>query len=128
MNVQVTMPPPVDLTTIKGRQQIAWGSGDAVLALMRVSFAILFLGVITPSNSLSLNDPVSSWPCVTEERENVVNFLVTLAGQGRPELDEEFFEKCIADIALEPNLYAERIRDVADGCAYMSTLVFAESD
>ena len=94
-----------------------------------VCSAVLSLGVNTPSRSLSLNDPVSSWPCVAEgEREDVASFLVTLAGQGRPELDEEFFEKCIADVALEPNLYARRIRDAADGCVYNSTLVFAESD
>jgi ubiquinone/menaquinone biosynthesis C-methylase UbiE len=28
MNIQITTPPTVDLATIKGRQQIAWGSGD----------------------------------------------------------------------------------------------------
>ena len=101
----------------------------AVRALILACSAILLLGVNTPSHSLSLNDPVSGWPCVMEgEREDVASFLVTLAGQGRPELDEDFFEKCIADVAIEPNLYALRIRDAADGCAYMSTLVFAESD
>src|SRR5215218_572637 len=28
MNIQVTTPPTIDLTAIKERQQIAWGSGD----------------------------------------------------------------------------------------------------
>jgi ubiquinone/menaquinone biosynthesis C-methylase UbiE len=28
MNIQVTTRPTIDLTTIKGRQQVAWGSGD----------------------------------------------------------------------------------------------------
>src|SRR5215217_4678639 len=28
MNIQVTTPPTIDLTTIKARQQVAWGSGD----------------------------------------------------------------------------------------------------
>ena len=28
MNIQVTTPPTIDLTTIKARQQMAWGSGD----------------------------------------------------------------------------------------------------
>src|SRR5215213_9445453 len=28
MNIQVTTPPRIDLTTIKARQQMAWGSGD----------------------------------------------------------------------------------------------------
>jgi hypothetical protein len=98
-------------------------------ALILFCSAVLLLGVNTPSHSLSLNDPVSNWPCVAEgEREDVASLLVTLAGQGRPKLDEEFFEKCIADVASEPNLYARRIRDAADGCAYNSTFVFAESD
>src|SRR5215212_2242370 len=28
MNIQVTTPPTIDLTTIKARQQMVWGSGD----------------------------------------------------------------------------------------------------
>jgi len=28
MNIQTAIPPTVDLSTIKGRQQVAWGSGD----------------------------------------------------------------------------------------------------
>jgi ubiquinone/menaquinone biosynthesis C-methylase UbiE len=31
MNIQTTTPPAVDLATVKGRQQIAWGSGDYVI-------------------------------------------------------------------------------------------------
>jgi hypothetical protein len=82
-----------------------------------------------PSSTLSLTDPVSKWPFVLEsEREKVVSFLVALVGQGQPEMNELFFEKCISDAAWEPNLAQEQIRDAADGCAYMSTLIFAESD
>ena len=82
-----------------------------------------------PSYSLSLTDRVSDWPCVLEtKREEVATVLVTLVGQGRAEMDEHFFEQCIAGLALEPNVYDLQIRDAANGCAYLSTLVFGESD
>jgi hypothetical protein len=89
--------------------------------------ALLLFGTGAPSYALSLTDPVSSWPCVLEsEREELATLLTTVVG-GRPELDEYFFEACIAELAWEPNFYARQIRDVANGCSYMSTLVFSDS-
>jgi hypothetical protein len=86
-------------------------------------------GMSVPHSSLSLTDPISRWPFASEaERERIDNLLVLLAGQGRPEMNELFFEKCISDLAWDPNLAERSIRDAADGCAYMSTLVFAEHD
>jgi hypothetical protein len=89
----------------------------------------LCAGTGLPTSTLSLTDPVWKWQFALEaEREKIASLLVVLAGQGRPEMNELFFEKCISDVAWEPNLAQEPIRDAADGCAYMSTLVFAESD
>jgi hypothetical protein len=93
-----------------------------------VCCALLLPGAGTPSYALSLTDPVSDWPCVLEtEREKVATLLATVVG-GPPDLDEYFFEKCIDDMAWEPNFYERQIRDAANGCAFMSTLVFAETD
>jgi hypothetical protein len=89
--------------------------------------ALLLFGAAAPSYALSLTDPVSSWPCVLEsEREKVAALLAIVVG-GRPELDEYFFEECITELAWEPNFYARQIRDVANGCSYMSTLAFSDS-
>ena|SRR5215213_4823272 len=94
-----------------------------------VLFCAMYAGDGGPTNTLALTDHLSKWPCVSEaEREKVSSLLVTLAGRGREELNEQFFENCISELAWAPNLYAEQIRDAANGCAYMSTLVFAESD
>ena len=94
-----------------------------------ILFCALHAGNVGSINTLSLTDHLSKWRCVSEgEREKVVGLLVTLAGRGREDLNQEFFENCIASLAWEPNLYEREIRDAANGCAYMSTLVFAESD
>ena len=58
----------------------------------------------------------------------VASLLAILAGQGRQTLDEQFFKRCVSDAAHEPNLHDTRIQEMADACAYMSTLVFAETD
>jgi len=98
-----------------------WGKRAGCCALL------LMLGQ-APSYGLSLRDSVSSWPCALEsERQRIATYLVNLVGKGRQEMDEQFFETCMADLAFEPNMYELRIRDAANGCAYMSTLIFLES-
>jgi hypothetical protein len=94
-----------------------------------ILFCAMYAGDPGPANTLSLTDRLFKWPCVSDaERDKVATMLVTLVGQGRQGMDEHFFENCISELAWEPNLYRKRIREAASGCAYMSTLVFAESD
>ena len=92
---------------------------------------VMSAGTGAPSYTLLLTDPASKWPCVSEtERERLASLLVILAGQGRQEINQQFFEQCLSEVVQKnkPNLDDEQIRDVAAGCVYMSTLVFAESD
>jgi hypothetical protein len=105
-------------------------TGKACLVIKAIILSCaLCAGTGGPISTLSLTDPVSKWFFVFEaERENVVSLLVALVGHGRQEMNEPFFEKCISDAAWEPNLANQQIRDVANACAYMSTLIFAESD
>jgi len=94
-----------------------------------ILFCAMYAGDGGPANTLSLTDHLSKWPCVSDgERDKVANLLGTLVGQGRREMDERFFENCMSELVWEPNQYGKRIRDAANGCAYMSTLVFVESD
>ena len=89
----------------------------------------LCAGTGAPSSTLSLSDPVWKWLFALEaEREKIASLLVVLVGQGRPEMNEGFFERCISEVAWEPNLDLERISDAANACARTSTWVFAESD
>jgi hypothetical protein len=79
------------------------------------------------SYALAPADLMADWICTSsEERRNVASLLVAVAGQGEQEVTEEFFEHCLDDLAHD--LEAKRIRDVANGCMLMRSVIFSEDE
>jgi hypothetical protein len=77
------------------------------------------------SCALTPADLMADWSCTSpDERQKVASLLVAVAGQGDQEVTEEFFEHCLDDLAHD--LEAKRIRDVANGCMLMRSVIFSE--
>jgi hypothetical protein len=76
------------------------------------------LATLNPASAtLRLTDPVVEWRHASlDERLTVANLLAFVAGQEWGTTDEEFFERCLDNVADEPRLGDKRIRDVANAC------------
>src|SRR5262249_61105953 len=99
---------------------------------MNLRILIACAAVLAPLNSataaLRLTDPVAAWRHASlDERLTIANSLAFVAGQGWESTNEEFFERCLDDVADEPFLLDRRIRDVAHACVLIQAYALSNS-
>ena len=72
---------------------------------------------------------IADWLCAGEnERLRIASTLAVVAGHGTAEHDEQFFTRCIDELASDVRSSDRRLGEVAAGCTYMTRMVFAETD
>jgi hypothetical protein len=94
-----------------------------------VAPAIMLLCGWTHAHALTPFSTLGDWACADEpERLVVARTLVQIAGQGRPQMQETFFESCIEEAAVgSARFNATTVSAVATECVFMALTVFSES-
>src|SRR5215213_7995168 len=103
-----------------------WAGGTGPLHKFLLG-VVLVSAIAIPVRALSPFNIIGDWPCVAyDERLTVASMLAVVAGRGRAELNEEFFVRCIDDLAYNSDLLKKRISDAANGCVIMNTLPYTD--
>jgi hypothetical protein len=99
---------------------------DFALRVLLVG-ALLTIG---SSGQASTRSPtIADWLCAgPAERAVMAGVLSLVAGQGLSEHDEDFFVRCIDEVAEDARAPDRTIGEVAAGCTMMAQLVFAEAE
>src|SRR5262249_832933 len=99
---------------------------------MKFWISVICATVVTLSTAMAtlrLTDPVEEWHHASlDERLTVASALVIVAGQGREDTTEEFFGRCLDDIADEPLLAGKQISDVANACLLMRSYFLTDAE
>jgi hypothetical protein len=93
------------------------------------AIAMALLCTSVQAHALTPFSTLGDWACADEsERLVVARTLVQIAGQGRPQMQEIFFESCIEEAAVgSARFNATTVSAVATGCVFMALTVFSES-
>src|SRR5262245_11473059 len=97
---------------------------------LRAAIVVLCLGV-SDAGWTSMWSPgtIADWLCAGEgERLRIASMLTVVAGQGVAAHDEDFFARCIDDLAFDLRSSGRNLQEVAAGCTYMARQVFAETE
>ena len=103
------------------------------IAVKDFALRVLLVGaLLTIGNSgqASTRSPtIADWLCAgPTERAVMAGVLSLVAGQGLSEHDEDFFVRCIDEVAEDVRAVDRTIGEVAAGCTMMAQLVFAEAE
>jgi hypothetical protein len=96
---------------------------------LTASIAVLYLSLSNPVHAFTMYDTLADWLYAgQDERARITSVLVLTAGQGRNELDDNFFARCIDQVANDLGAPDRRIGDVAAGCTYMAQPVLSDAE
>jgi hypothetical protein len=89
--------------------------------------AASYLSLSSAAQGFTPSGAIADWLCAgADERMRVTSILVLTAGQG--ERDDEFFTRCLDQVAADVSASERTIREVAAGCTYMARLTISDSE
>ena len=99
---------------------------DSIRKIAAITIALLCTW--SQAHALTPFSTLDDWACADEsERLVVARTLVQIAGQGRPQMQETFFESCIEQAVDSARFSSMTVSAVATGCVFMAVTVFSES-